>query len=38
MHVPKALQKKLDPKSVKTILIGYCTTTKAYRLWDPKKR
>jgi hypothetical protein len=37
-HVPKSFRKKLDPKSVKTICVGYYAETKAYRLWDDKHR
>jgi transposase InsO family protein len=38
-HVPKPQRKKLDPKSQKTILVGYCLESKgAYRLWESQKR
>jgi hypothetical protein len=37
-HVAKALRKKLDPKSIKTVFVEYCTETKGYRLWDSKRR
>jgi hypothetical protein len=36
-HVPKANRFKLDPKSVKTIFVGYCAESKAYRLWNAKR-
>lgn len=35
-HVPKECRSKLDPKAVKTIMVGY--TTNGYRLYDPEKR
>lgn len=35
-HIPKVNRQKLDPKSVKTFFVGYCSDTKAYRLWDAK--
>ena len=38
VHVPKEERKKLDPKSRKCILLGYGTTTKGYRLYDPLKK
>ena len=38
VHVPKVQRKKLEPKSIKCLFVGYCTDTKAYRLWDPKRR
>jgi hypothetical protein len=34
----KDLRKKLDPKSVKTISMGYNFTSKAYKLWHPLKK
>ena len=37
-HIPKVNRRKLDPKSIKTIFVGYCTHTKAYRLWDTKRQ
>jgi hypothetical protein len=36
-HIPKANRRKLDPKSIKTIFMGYCIETKGYRLWNAKK-
>lgn len=36
-HVPKDERKKLDSKSRKCVLLGYGTTTKGYRLYDPVK-
>ena len=38
VHVPKDERKKLDSKSKKCILMGYGTTTKGYRLYDPLKK
>lgn len=35
-HVPKDERKKLDPKAMKCILLGYGTETKGYRLYDSK--
>eukprot|EP00253_Pinus_taeda_P024154 PITA_24154 len=37
-HVPKADRKKLDPKAVKCILVGYGTEFKAYKLFNPDSR
>ena len=37
VHIPKDERKKLDSKSRKCILMGYGTTTKGYRLYDPLK-
>lgn len=33
--VPTEKRKKLDPKSVKHVFVGYCENTKAYRLYNP---
>lgn len=38
MHVPDCDRHKLEPKSIKCLFVGYCETTKAYRLWDPVDR
>jgi hypothetical protein len=35
VHIPAAERRKIDPKSVKCIFIGYCSTQKAHRFWDP---
>ncbi|KAD2204143.1 hypothetical protein E3N88_41639 [Mikania micrantha] len=35
---PYQLRKKLDPKSKKCIFVGYCATSKAYRLFDLEKK
>jgi len=37
VYVPKDDWKKLDSKSKRYILMGYGTTTKSYRLYDPLK-
>ena len=37
-HVPKDERKKLDSKSRKCVLLGYGTTTKGYRLYNPMKK
>lgn len=36
-HIPHELRKKLDPKSKKYIMVGYCEHTKGYRLVDPEQ-
>lgn len=38
MHIPDCNRSKLDPKSIKCTFVGYCDTTKAYRLWDATNR
>ena len=38
IHVPKAERRKLDSKSITCFFVGYCTTQKAYRFWDPLTR
>jgi hypothetical protein len=38
IHIPDERRKKLDPKSMEGILVGYCDTSKAYRVWDPVTR
>jgi hypothetical protein len=37
-HVPKQVRQKLDRKARECLFVGYCTTTKAYRLWCLSKR
>ena len=37
-HVPKANRTKLESKTCKCIMLGYEPGTKAYCLWDPKRR
>lgn len=34
-HIPKSFRKKLDSKSEQMIMIGYCESTKSYRLVKP---
>jgi hypothetical protein len=36
--VPKAERRKLDSKTISCLIVGYCTTQKAYRFLDPRKR
>jgi hypothetical protein len=38
IHIPDERRKKLDEKSMEGILVGYCDTSKAYRVWDPVTR
>jgi hypothetical protein len=38
MHIPVCNRRKLDQKSIKCTFVGYCDTTKAYRLWDATSR
>ncbi|KAL1220953.1 Retrovirus-related Pol polyprotein from transposon TNT 1-94 [Cardamine amara subsp. amara] len=35
VHVPDALRNKLEPKSVKCMFIGYSTTQKGYKCYNP---
>ena len=37
VHIPKEERKKLEVKSRKCVLLGYGSTTKGYRLYDPQK-
>ena len=34
-HIPKADRKKLDPKAMKCIFVGYGTEYKPYKLYNP---
>lgn len=36
VHIPKEKRRKWDKKSNRMILVGYCETSKGYRLFDPK--
>ncbi|XP_069361062.1 uncharacterized protein [Maniola hyperantus] len=36
MHIPDEKRKKLYPKSLELVFVGYFETTKGYRLLDPK--
>ncbi|KAL0858839.1 hypothetical protein ABMA27_011295 [Loxostege sticticalis] len=38
VHIPKQNRLKWDRKSRELIFVGYCETTKGYRLHDPKTR
>ena len=38
VHISAAERQKLDPKSVKTIFVGYSQTQKAHRFWYPVVR
>ena len=38
VHIPDSLRQKLDAKAQEVILVGYCKTSKAYRLWNPATR
>ena len=38
VHIPDKDRKKLDAKSRICILVGYCSTQKGYRLWDPSTK
>ena len=37
-HVPKQVRAKLDSKAHECLFLGYCPTSKAYRLWSTTKR
>lgn len=37
-HIPKDERQKLDSKSKKSIMLGYGSETKGYRLYDPEKK
>ena len=36
VHIPKEKRRKLDPKSIECIMVGYSQESKAYRLFNPK--
>ena len=36
VHIPKEKRRKLDPKSVECIMVGYSSESKAYRLFNPQ--
>lgn len=38
MHVPKQKRTKLDKKSKKLILVGFCDNVKGYRLYDAESK
>ena len=37
-HVPDELRRKLDPKAVECIFVGYCENSKSFRMWNPATR
>ena len=37
-HIPKQVRAKLDSKAQECLFLGYCATSKAYRLWSIHKR
>ena len=37
-HIPKQRRQKLDSKARELLFMGYCATTKAYRLWCHKTK
>lgn len=38
VHIPDAMRRKLEPKTIQGIFVGCCPSTKAYRIWLPCKR
>lgn len=38
VHIPKEERRKLDAKSKKCVFVGYSSTQKAWRFWDPVAR
>jgi len=38
VQVPKQLRWKLQPTSLKTVLVGYGENSRCYRLWDPENK
>jgi hypothetical protein len=37
-HVLDELRRKLDPKAVECIFVGYCENSKSFRMWNPATR
>lgn len=37
-HIPKEKRSKFDAKSKSCIFVGYCSTSKGYRLYDPSRQ
>ena len=38
VHIPDTLRRKMDAKAQECMLVGYCETRKAYRMWNPATR
>ena len=38
VHIPSCKRKKLDPKGFPCALVGYDSNSRAYRLWDIKRK
>ena len=38
MHVPDKRRKKIDPKTLPCLFLGFSTTSNAYRLMDPEMK
>lgn len=38
VHVPDESRRKLDPKAIEGILVGYCESSKAFRIWSKTTR
>lgn len=38
VHVPDETRRKLYAKAVECILVGYCESSKSFRMWNPVKR
>ena len=38
VHIPDETRTKLEDKSWEGLLMGYSETSKAYRVWDPRRR
>lgn len=36
VHIPKEKRRKLDPKAVKCVFVGYDNDSKGYRIWNPE--
>ena len=38
VHIPDAQRRKMDPKSVEGVMMGYAEAQKAWRIWIPSKQ
>ena len=38
VHIPDVKRRKLDPKSLEGVLVGFCEHTKGYRVFIPSTR